>query len=132
MNCVLFTKDMFGHYLSMLMEYGTLLSPLIRQNTLEQSSEQSLSHNSWPVLYILCNALVECGIETLSESREEHCLTFVATLPQCTQTKDLIPPSRKEVHGRQLPNSSNASLLSCRTTHFRKSPIPYFIELLNA
>ena len=56
------------------------------------------------------NALVECGIETFSERREEHCLKF----------------------GRELRNSSNAALLSCRTTRVRKSPIPYFRDLLNA
>ena len=77
------------------------------------------------------DALNECGIESLVDRRKGHCLKFAAGLSQCPQTKDLIPPNRKEAHGRELRNSSSISNLSHRTARFSRSPVPYFIELLN-
>ena len=53
------------------------------------------------------------------------------SLPNCQRTSSLIPPTRRSVHGRDLRNSNSISLLPCRTERFRKSPIPYFIDLLN-
>lgn len=74
----------------------------------------------------------ECGIDTLSDRRQNHCLKFAKSLQNCSQTTTLLPPTRQESHGRDLRNSSNITQLSCRTSRFRESPVPYFIDLLNS
>ena len=42
------------------------------------------------------------------------------------------PPSRQEIHGKQLRNSTNITQLRARTNRFAQSPIPYYIGLLNS
>ena len=41
------------------------------------------------------------------------------------------PTSRFQSHGRNLRNSSNLSQYPMKTSHFRKSPVIYFVSLLN-
>ena len=53
------------------------------------------------------------------------------TMPNSQRTSTVIPPARRSVYGRDLRNSNSITLLPCRTERFRKSPIPYFIDLLN-
>ena len=74
----------------------------------------------------------ECGIKTLSDRRQAHCLKFAQSLANCKQTENLIPTTRKDTHGRDLRNSQSISLLPCRTNRFRRSPVPYYIDLLNS
>ena len=77
------------------------------------------------------DAMETCELDTLSDRRKIHSRKFVQSLPNFHRTSSLIPPTRRSVHGRDLRNSNSISLLPCRTEQFRKSPIPYFIDLLN-
>ena len=77
------------------------------------------------------DAMETCELDTLSDRRKIHNWKFGQSLPNCQRTSSLIPPTRPSVHGRDLRNPNSISLLPCRTEGFRKSPIPYFIDLLN-
>ena len=79
------------------------------------------------------NALEICDLDLLSARRETHCLNFARSLLNSERTKMLIPPpSRQEIHGKQLRNSTNITQLRARTNRFAQSPIPYYIGLLNS
>ena len=78
------------------------------------------------------NALEICDLDLLSARRETHCLNFARSLLKSERTKMLIPPSRQEIHGKQLRNSTNITQLRARTNRFAQSPIPYYIGLLNS
>ena len=72
-----------------------------------------------------------CRIESLATRREDHCLKFAEGLADIERTKDLLPPTRLESHSRNLRNAHKISQLRFRTSRFKNSPIPHFIELLN-
>ena len=72
-----------------------------------------------------------CDLESLADRREDHCRTFAKGLSKSERTKDLLPPSRLEVHGRNLRSAHKLSQLRCRTSRFQNSPIPHYISLLN-
>ena len=76
-------------------------------------------------------ALETCGLESLAERREGHCRGFAEGLANSERTNNLLPPTRLESHARNLRNASNYSQLCIRTSRFKNSPIPYFINLLN-
>ncbi len=77
------------------------------------------------------DALVSCGLDSLSDRRVEHCRRFAEGLPNNDRTRCLIPPSRLESHGRNLRNCHKISILPAKTKRFQCSPIPYYVGLLN-
>ncbi len=77
------------------------------------------------------DALQDCELESLSSRREDHCQRFAEGLAKSTRTMDLLPPTRYESHSRNLRSGNNVSQLRTRTSRFRNSPIPYFVNLLN-
>ena len=56
---------------------------------------------------------------------------FAEVLADIERTNDLLPPTRLESHSRNLRNANKISQLRFRTSRFKNSPIPHFIELLN-
>ena len=125
-------------YVRPLLEYGDVVwgSSLTcdqgtTQSTLEKVQKRACkiilgkNYNSYS------DAMETCELDTLSDRRKIHSRKFAQSLPNCQRTSSLIPPTRRSVHGRDLRNSNSISLLPCRTERFRKSPIPYFIDLLN-
>ena len=122
-------------YVRPLLEYGDVVwgSSLTcdQGTTLEKVQKRACkiilgkNYNSYT------DAIETCDLDTLSDRRKNHGRKFAQTLPNCQRTSTLIPPTRRSVHGRDLRNSNSISLLPCRTERFRKSPIPYFIDLLN-
>ena len=73
-------------------------------------------------------ALSDCE---MASRREDHCLKFAEGLADIERAKDLLPPTRLESHSRNLRNAHKISQLRFRTSGFKNSPIPHFIELLN-
>ena len=71
-----------------------------------------------------------CNLETLEDRRLTHCIQFAQTLSNNSRTCSLLPPTRFEQHRRQLRKSQKLSQIRCRTTRFKKSPIPFFIDVL--
>ena len=57
------------------------------------------------------NALEICDLDLLSAWREIHYLNFPPSLLKSERTNMLIPPSRQEIHGKQLRNSTNITQL---------------------
>ena len=72
----------------------------------------------------------QCGLETLSDRRQNHSRTFDKSLTKYQRTDALIPPTRLAMHGRELLNSNSISLLPFRTERLRKSPIPFKQQVL--
>jgi len=77
------------------------------------------------------DAVTSCNLNYLDSRREELSLKFAKDLSSNVRTKHLIPPTRLEMHGRNLRNSSAISQIKVRTSRFYNSPVPYFIRLLN-
>ena len=77
------------------------------------------------------DALHVCNLEPLSSRREDHCLVFAQSLADCKRTSGLLPPRRKQAHGRSLRNDSEFTRLIVRTERYARSPVPYFVSLLN-
>ena len=77
------------------------------------------------------NAITTCNLDSLIDRRETLCLKFATGLASNVRTEHLIPPTRMEIHGRNLRNSSAISQIRTRTSRFYNSPVPYFINLLN-
>ena len=77
------------------------------------------------------DALETYGFESLADRREGLCHGFAEGIANSERTNDLLPPTRLESHAHNLHNASNYSLLRIRTSGFKKSLIPYFINLLN-
>ena len=78
------------------------------------------------------NALEICDLDLLSARRGTHCLNIARSLLKSEHTKMLIPPSRQEIHGKLLRNSTNVTQLRAHTNRLAQSPIPYYIGLLNS
>ena len=77
------------------------------------------------------DALETCWLESLAHRRESHCRGFAEGLANSERTNDILPPTRLESHACNLRNASNYSQLRIRTSRFKQSPIPCFINLLN-
>ena len=77
------------------------------------------------------DALSDCDLDSLYDRRVEHCLRFAEGLSKCSRTNELLPPVRRDVHGRNLRSADKLTQLFARTSRFQNSPIPYFISLLN-
>ena len=76
------------------------------------------------------DALSDCYLVSLSlwqESRT-YCLRFAEGLSKSSRTNELLPPVRRDVHGRNLRNTDKLTQLFARTSRFQNSPIPYFIS----
>ena len=134
-----FKKDelitVYKGYIRPLLEYADVVwnsSLTLKQTkTIEQVQRRAcrivLGHN-----FMSYNkALSDCEIESLATRREDHCLKFAEGLADIEWIKDLLPPARLESHSRNLRNAHKISQLRFRTSCFKNSPIPHFIELLN-
>ena len=77
------------------------------------------------------DALQKCDLVTLSCRRRNHCQLFAERLSKSICTADLLPPTRHDTHSRNLRNSHHISQLRIKTSRYKNSPIPFFIDLLN-
>ena len=74
------------------------------------------------------DALSDCDLDSLYDRRVEHCLRFAEGLSKSSRTNELLPPARRDVHGRNLRYADKLTQLFARTLRFQNSPIPYFIS----
>lgn len=123
-------------YVRPLLEYSDVIwhsSITTKQSNMLESIQRRACRITLGLNYISYkHALNFCNLVTLSCRREAHCLKFASSLCRSERTSKLIPPTRFEVHGRQLRNSSDITQLSWHTKRFATSPVPYFIDLLNS
>ena len=128
-------KIVYSGYVRPIMEYADSVwhagLTVKQSNNIERIQKRAcriiLGHN-----YISYdNALKSCELDTLFDRRVSHCHKFATGLTNLDRTRELIPPTRFECHGRNLRNSSKISQVQVRTKRFSNSPIPYFINLLN-
>ena len=64
------------------------------------------------------------NMQSLEDRRKHHCRFY--------RTSHLLPPSRFECHGiKDQGNSANLSQFPAKTKHFKNSPVPYYLSLLN-
>jgi len=123
-------------YLRPVLEYSSVIwhSSLTVNQTkeLEIIQKRALKTILGPQYNSYDKALSVCNLESLTDRRTNQCLKFAEGLSDNDRCKHLIPPTRFASHGRNLRNSSDISQLDSRTVRFEKSPVPYFIELLNS
>ena len=79
------------------------------------------------------DAVGKCNLEYLKDRRETHCKKFAQGLGDNARTCHLLQCTtfKISVHGRNLINSLNLSQYRMKTSHFRNSPVPYYVLLLN-
>ena len=75
------------------------------------------------------DALKRCQLERLQTRREKLCIDFAVSLIENTHCKDWIP--ERKIVGMSLRNKQKYSQYKCKTSRFKQSAIPYFIDLLN-
>ena len=76
------------------------------------------------------SALRICKLEKLETRRRNLCVAFAQSLLDNSQCKELLPKKKNiSISLRHIPNFTQ---IKCKTVRFRKSAIPYFIDLLNA
>ncbi|KAI8494837.1 hypothetical protein Bbelb_274420 [Branchiostoma belcheri] len=76
------------------------------------------------------SALESLNLTTLSDRRVGLCRSFATSLLN-SEFRIWLPPTRREVSGRQTRNSHKMDTPYCRTERYKNSPLPYLIELLN-
>ena len=77
-------------------------------------------------------ALNTCNLTTLKTRREKLCETFATSLVQSEEFRHWLPPTRANQHNLNLRSGSKLSVPRWSTKRYLKSPIPYFVQLLNA
>ena len=77
-------------------------------------------------------ALQSLRIKSLAQRREELALRFVRSLLRSPEHRGMLPPTLQQIHGRALRHSGRLQPVRCRTERYRKSAIPYMVNLLNS
>ncbi len=134
-----FTKDelitVYKGYIRPLLEYADVAwhsSLTIKQaKSIEQVQRRACRIVLGFNFTSYSSALGDCGIDSLATRREDHCLKFAEGLADNERTMDLLPPTRLDCHSRNLRSANKISTLRFRTSRFKNSPIPHFIDLLN-
>ena len=68
-------------------------------------------------------ALQECGLDSLSDRRDQLSLNFLKSLMESEQFSGWVPPTRSTAHGKNLRNSHRLSIPRVNTTRCRNSPM---------
>ena len=76
-------------------------------------------------------SITESNLTKPSDKRVDHYLSFAWGLVDNPRTRHLIPPTRIAVHRYNLRNANDLSQPMTKITSYKKSPVPYFITLLN-
>ncbi|KAI8506980.1 hypothetical protein Bbelb_154190 [Branchiostoma belcheri] len=76
------------------------------------------------------SALSTLNLDSLAERRTHLCLTFAKKLLN-SEFSDWLPPSRKQISGRNTRSANKLDTPICRTTRHKNSAIPYMTNLLN-
>ena len=65
------------------------------------------------------DALSDCDLNSLYDRRVEHCLRFAEGLSKSSRINELLPPVRRDVHGRNLRSADKLTQLFARTSRFQ-------------
>ncbi|KAI8514761.1 hypothetical protein Bbelb_073520 [Branchiostoma belcheri] len=76
------------------------------------------------------SALSTLNLDSLAERRTHLCLTFAKKLLN-SEFSDWLPPSRKQISGRNTRSANKLDIPICRTARHKNSAIPYMTNLLN-
>ncbi|XP_078695698.1 uncharacterized protein LOC144924445 [Branchiostoma floridae x Branchiostoma belcheri] len=76
------------------------------------------------------SALSTLNLDTLAERRTHLCLTLAKKLLN-SEFSVWLPPSRKQISGRNTRSANKLDTAICRTTRHKNSAIPYMTNLLN-
>ena len=76
------------------------------------------------------NALRVLGCSTLEGRREQLTLRFGRNLLRSPTHRDMLPPTMRDVHGRNTRHHNRLREVRCRTERYRRSTIPYLVRKL--
>ena len=76
------------------------------------------------------SALLECGLQTLSERRQIRCLNFAKKSVNHLRNSRLFPKNENKI-GQKLRNREIFRVNFARTSDYQSSSIPYCQRLLN-
>jgi len=76
-------------------------------------------------------ALAHFCLPSLENRRKNLSLKFAKSLFSSPMFRSWLPPTRSEVHGRDLKSANKLCIPSTKTNRYKNSPIPYFTHLLN-
>ena len=122
-------------YLRPVLEYSAAVwhsgITVKQRNELERIQRRACKTILGPEYTSYNDALLSCNLESLDTRRTSQCLKFAIGLSDNIRSKHLLPPTRIQSHGRNLRNANSVSQFKIKTSRFRNSPVPYFINLLN-
>ena len=76
------------------------------------------------------SAMLRLGIQSLSDRRKELTLRFARSLLRSPDHRNLLPPTMREVHGRETRHGHRL-LVPRGKARYQKSALPYMVRLLN-
>ena len=78
------------------------------------------------------NALQQLNTKSLQNRREDLTIGFGKSLLKSSQHRHFLPPTMREIHGRNTRTSMQTlQPIRCQTTRYEKSPIPYIVTKIN-
>ena len=77
-------------------------------------------------------ALKITNLQSLELRRCELCLRFAKTLQSSHEFSDWLPVRRPARYSSSLRSTSTYQAIKCRTERYKRSPIPFLVDLLNS
>jgi len=77
-------------------------------------------------------ALDQLSLPSLCNRRHELCTKFGTSLLSSSSFSKWLPPNRVSLHGRNLRSKHQITQFHCRTARYRKTTLPYLVDLLNS
>ena len=101
-------------------------------DSIERVQKRALRIIAWPNVLPYTDLLHDLNVTSLKDRRSELVGAFARSLLQSKRHRHLLPQIRKITTGRSLRNAHHLEIPRTRTTRYKQSPIPYFVQLLNS
>ena len=101
-------------------------------NKIERLQKRALRLILGPLYQSYEEALRHTNLESLKDRRNRLCLKFAESLAKDDRFRLWLPPLRQDMRSRTLRRANPYQPIRCRTDRYKKSPIPFFVSLLNS
>ena len=122
-------------YIRPVVEYGVPVwhPGLSKQHTarLERVQKRALKLILGTQYVSYAQALHVTKLKSLESRRHDLCLRFAQALQNSPEFSDWLPSQRQNKYQNSLRRVTTYPEIKCRTDRYKRSPIPYFVRLLN-
>ena len=127
--------EFYQGYIRPTLEYAApVWSPSItaRQSMkIERIQKRALRIILGPQYTCYNEALIYLCLPSLENRRKDLSLKFAKSLLCSPIFRSWLPPTRSEIHARNLKGAHQLCIPLAKTNRYKNSPIPYFTHLLN-